>query len=354
MPRLRRVSDRIRIARTPILAVPHHDPTILRCFADGFQIWPSDSCLKFYTCRLENKTALLLYGASIHSFIRVLACEFRSQVTRIACIATVDAAVFKSDSMASKVKSGQTLSPLETKLNRMLANRKSQSKLRQLKSSPPSTVDFSSNDFLSLSTTSAFRDDFLAELQKVTRPVGSTGSRLLDGNSHFAEQLEAEIALFHGAEAGLLTNSGFDANVSIFMCLPQPNDVVIYDELIHASVHDGMRQSRARDFLCFKHNDVDDLREVLQPLSSMTPNQNVFVAVETVYSMEGDVAPLSQIVALTEELFPARNCHIVVDEAHATGVYGDNGRGIVSQLGLESKISVRLQTFGKALACNGG
>lgn len=245
-------------------------------------------------------------------------------------------------------------SPLEKRLGHLLEKRRAQSKLRQLRYSPPGTVDFSSNDFLSLATTPAFRDDFLAELNRVSRPVGSTGSRLLDGNSFYAEKLEKEIADFHGAEAGLLTNSGFDANVSLFMCLPQPGDIIVHDELIHASVHDGMRQSRAKECICFKHNDVDDLRQILRELVNVTAKRNVFIAVETVYSMEGDIAPLDQIVALMEELFPHKNCHLIVDEAHATGVYGRNGRGLVSQLGLEKKVFARLHTFGKALACNGG
>lgn len=250
--------------------------------------------------------------------------------------------------------SDQDRSPFETRLSQLLDSRKRKSRFRQLKSSPVGTVDFSSNDFLSLATTSAFRDDFLAELQRVTRPVGSTGSRLLDGNSTYAERLERDIASFHGAETALLTNSGFDANVSIFMCLPQPEDVIVYDELIHASVHDGMRQSRAKECVCFKHNDVSDLRQILQELASSPSTQNIFVAAETVYSMEGDIAPLKEIVDLIDELFPARNCHLIVDEAHATGVYGVDGRGIISQLGLEKKVFVRLHTFGKALACNGG
>lgn len=244
-----------------------------------------------------------------------------------------------------------TMSPLEQRLSSLLAKRKTHSKLRSLKSSPPGSIDFSSNDFLSLATTEQFRKDYLEELQHQTLPVGSTGSRLLDGNSKYSEKLERRIADFHGAQTGLLTNSGFDANVSIFTCLPQPGDVIVYDELIHASVHDGMRQSRATSFLSFKHNCLGDLRKKLNACRSS--GKNVFVAVESVYSMDGDLAPLDGMVQLINELFPNRNCHLIVDEAHATGVYGPEGRGRVSELGLEKHIFVRLHTFGKALASNG-
>ncbi|KIW30111.1 uncharacterized protein PV07_05885 [Cladophialophora immunda] len=244
-------------------------------------------------------------------------------------------------------------SPLEQRLAALLEKRRSQSKLRNLKSSPPGSVDFSSNDFLSLSTNKEFQDDYLAVLNRSHTPIGSTGSRLLDGNSEFAESLERDLAAFHGAEAGLLTNSGFDANVSIFTFLPQPGDVIIYDELIHASVHDGMRQCRAKQQIPFKHNDVEDLSRILQQFSSSSPSQTIFVAVETVYSMEGDLAPLTEIVNLIEAMLPHNNAHLVVDEAHATGVYGPNGSGRVCELGLEKRVSIRLHTFGKALACNG-
>lgn len=243
---------------------------------------------------------------------------------------------------------------LESHLAERLRSRARRAKLRHLQPSPPGSIDFSSNDFLSLATNPEFRQDFLTEMLKDEFPVGSTGSRLLDGNSSYAEKLEADISTFHGAEAGLLTNSGFDANVSIFMCLPQRQDIIVYDELIHASVHDGMRQSRAKTTIPFKHNSIMHLEEILLPYVDLEPTHNIFVAVESVYSMDGDLAPLAEIVALTGRMFPNGNCHLIVDEAHATGVYGSKGRGRVSELGLETKFLVRLHTFGKALACNGG
>ena len=249
---------------------------------------------------------------------------------------------------------------LEKKLRDRLDNRYAKSKLRKLTLSPASAVDFSSNDFLSLSTSPLLRTAFLEELKRYssTFAIGSGGSRLLDGNSAYADQLEEEIAAFHNAPTGLLWNSGFDANSGLFACIPQPGDLIIYDELIHASVHDGMKLSRAARCIPFAHNTVSDLRQLVERLVTEDEEirhgrKNVFIAVESVYSMDGDLAPLKEIKDLKEELLPKGNCHIIVDEAHATGVLGPNGRGLVSQLGLEKDIFARLHTFSKGLACSG-
>ncbi|KAK4540852.1 hypothetical protein LTR36_008794 [Oleoguttula mirabilis] len=249
-------------------------------------------------------------------------------------------------------------SGLEAAIGRTLDKRRSQSTIRQLSTNDPNSVDFSSNDFLSLACNKQLRENFIQELQRGPTATGSGGSRLLDGNSTYAENLEEQIATFHGASAGLLCNSGFDANVGLFSCLPQPGDIIIYDEFIHASVHDGMRLSRADKCICFLHNDVSALRSVLEQcmLEDVTiqdGRKTVFVAVETVYSMDGDVAPLKEIVSVLKSTLPAHNGHLIVDEAHSTGVYGPKGRGLVCELGLESEVTVRLHTFGKALACNG-
>lgn len=247
-------------------------------------------------------------------------------------------------------------SPLQAHLHRLLDRRRQRSKLRSLKASPPGSVDFSSNDFLSLSVSPALKAIFLNELENISQ-LGSTGSRLLDGNSLYAENLEQEIAAFHNGPAGLLVNSGFDANVGIFSCLPQPGDIVVYDELIHASIHDGIKASRAAGSIHFSHNSIPELKSVLEEvilkIAGGTPC-NVLIAVESVYSMDGDLAPLKEIVQLIETLFPTKNAYLIVDEAHATGMYGDKGRGRVCELGLENRVFIRLHTFGKALACNGG
>jgi 8-amino-7-oxononanoate synthase len=256
----------------------------------------------------------------------------------------------------------QTLQlPLEIKLAAKLDRRRSTSLLRNLTVSPPGAIDFSSNDFLSLSTSKTLRQQYIKELnsQPASSVLGSGGSRLLDGNSRYAEDLERDIAAFHNAPTGLLFNSGFDANAGFFACIPQPGDIVLYDAFIHASVHDGMRLSRAARCLPFAHNSTSDLRSQLQNILNRDAavrdgSRHVFVAVEAVYSMDGDLAPLAEMVDTVESLLPCRNGHIVVDEAHSTGVLGSRGRGLVCDLGLETRVFARLHTFGKALACSGG
>ncbi|PMD55260.1 PLP-dependent transferase [Hyaloscypha bicolor E] len=249
-------------------------------------------------------------------------------------------------------------STLSSKMTSLLSARKANSAFRTLTVSPPTSKDFSSNDFLSLSTSPVLRTAYLSEL--TSHPdfrLGSSGSRLLDGNSLYAETLEKEIAEFHGAEAALLFNSGFDANEGLFACVPQRGDVVVYDAFIHASVHEGMRLSRAGRKVMFEHNSVPDLERVLSELARdeevRDGERNVFVAVESLYSMDGDLCPLKEIVELVERMLPNGNGHIIVDEAHSNGIYGSQGRGVVCSLGLEDRIFARLHTFGKAIGCNG-
>ncbi|VUC24537.1 unnamed protein product [Clonostachys rosea] len=273
-------------------------------------------------------------------------------------------------------------SKLEQALAAKLAERELQSRLRRLTANPSHNVDFSSNSYLSLSDVPELRENFLTLLQAhahqpssaTSSPfLGSGGSRLLDGNSLWAESLENDIAAFHGAPAGLLFNSGFDAQVGLLSCVPQPGDILIYDELIHASAHDGMRQSRAAQRLPFLHNVVHSISESpvnhgsLQSLDSVLcellsgnnaqaikeGKTSVFVAVESVYSMDGDVAPLRDIVETVQKWLPHGNGYIIVDEAHSTGLFGQNGRGVVCELGLERDIFARVHTFGKALSASG-
>ncbi len=260
--------------------------------------------------------------------------------------------------MPSSTSSSKT--SLQDSLQNRLLKRAQTSSLRTLTLSPASSADFSSNDFLSLSTSPLLRSAFMTELTTThcAHAIGSRGSRLLDGNSSYAEALERSIAAFHKAPAGLLFNSGFDANAGFFACVPQPGDVIFYDEFIHASVHEGMRLSRASTGVPFRHNCVGDLErrieEVVRDEGVRLGKRNVFVAVESLYSMDGDLAPLKEIVELVKRVLPNGNGHVVVDEAHSTGIYGPNGRGIVCMLGLEKRVFARLHTFGKGLGCNGG
>jgi 8-amino-7-oxononanoate synthase len=225
-------------------------------------------------------------------------------------------------------------------------------------SAPP--VDFSSNDYLSLASSPLLRARVLAALNAAPSILGSGGSRLLVYN-HAHATLEARLARTFHSPAALLFNSGFDANAGFFSCVPQPGDALLYDAAIHASVHDGARTSRIapRFRRPFAHNDVRALRAALRELRAecvalREGESSVFVAVESVYSMDGFVAPLRAILDAMDEVFPARNAHLVVDEAHATGIYGPGGRGIVALLGLEDRVIARLHTFGKALAASGG
>ena len=225
------------------------------------------------------------------------------------------------------------------------------------------TVDFSSNDYLSLSSSLDLRARFLDRLQASPNILGAGGSRLLDGGTLEHALLEERLRAFFDAPAALLYTSGYDANVGFFACIPRAHDVVLYDELIHASVHDGLRVSRASASngatRAFAHNDVHALGGLLARLVGEREDvragtANVFVAVESLYSMDGDIAPLVAICETVEKLLPNHNGHVIVDEAHATGVYGPDARGLVALFGLEDRVAVRLHTFGKALASSGG
>lgn len=287
---------------------------------------------------------------------------------------------------------GEKSHRLDDVLAELLDRRRTRNQLRRLTTVPPGTVDFSSNAYLSLASQPAIQQAFLARLHAAadvssaslssTTPshallLGSGGSRLLDGNSARAEALERTIGNFHRAPAALLFNSAMDANVGLFSCVPQPGDVIVYDELVHASVHDGMRLSRAGRRLPFAHSRVWEeavcsetqraptagrcLEAVLQSLLQgpegalfRSGQRNVFVAVEGVYSMDGDVAPLAEIVDCVERVLLKGNGHIIVDEAHSTGVFGERGRGLVCELGLEDRVWARVLGFGKAMGCAGG
>jgi 8-amino-7-oxononanoate synthase len=247
---------------------------------------------------------------------------------------------------------------LTNKLSAALASRDSRLKRRYLPSpanyAAPNYLDFASNDYLSLTRSPELRELFLQSLSNSPVVLGSSGSRnLVNGAPH--ADLETRLAnMFHSPTA-LLFNSGFDANVGFFSCIPQPGDTVVHDIQIHASVYDGMRAGRAHH-ISFPHNNMVALRSVLEELAQKQSVQTatIFVVVETLYSMDGDIAPLHDIIALQEEIFPEGNSLLVVDEAHATGVYGPQGKGIVSMLGVEEKCFARIHTFGKALAASGG
>lgn len=224
---------------------------------------------------------------------------------------------------------------LEQRLTQFLARRAAQGALRR-PANKQHLVDFSSNDYLSLARLPLALPDLPL--------AGSTGSRLLSGHYTQLDELETLLCTVHRGEAALVFNSGYSANLSLLGTLPRRSDVVLYDALIHASMHDGLRLSPATAF-AFAHNDLQDLEVQLNAHVGKT----IFVAVESVYSMDGDQAPLVDLVALCERY----GAYLMVDEAHSTGWCGPAGGGLCVQLGLAERVFARLYTFGKAIGAHG-
>jgi 8-amino-7-oxononanoate synthase len=225
-------------------------------------------------------------------------------------------------------------------LNKKLGERKLSNALRSLTINNNKT-DFCSNDYLGIVKNKLIEKSIQKNLSH-----GSTGSRLLSGNYTLIEETENFIANFHKAAAGLIFNSGYDANTGLLSCVPQKGDAVIYDQLSHASIRDGIRLSFATSF-SFLHNDIIDLEKKLS--AAIHLHQNIFVVTESVFSMDGDMAPLIEISNLCEKY----NAGLIADEAHATGIIGEKGEGLVQQLQLQRKCFARIHTFGKACGCHG-
>jgi 8-amino-7-oxononanoate synthase len=232
-------------------------------------------------------------------------------------------------------------------MREILARRKEEGVFRTLRTEK-SSIDFCSNDYLGFARSADLQRRIALHVMKYPE-AGSTGSRLLSGNNAQAEFLEQCIAAFHTARAGLIFNSGYDANVGLFSAVASRGDTILYDALIHASIRDGIRLSNAHAFN-FRHNDLVHLEDRLKSASrAFGRDGGVFVAIESIYSMDGDTCPLPQIAALCEKY----KANLIVDEAHATGVVGARGEGLVSSLGLRDKVFARVHTFGKALGCHG-
>lgn len=213
--------------------------------------------------------------------------------------------------------------------------------------SPRTGRDFASNDYLGLAASDLLRDAARAALDRGVA-VGSGGSRLLRGNDAEHEALETEAAAFFGAPAALYMGAGFPGNVAIFSALPMQGDLVLHDALVHASAHDGMRLGRA-ETRGFAHNDADAARDALKAWRAAGGTGRAWIACESLYSMEGDLAPLADLAAVAAE----DGAVLVVDEAHATGLYGDLGQGRAH--GLDASVDVvSLHTCGKALGAAGG
>ncbi|MES2267154.1 MAG: 8-amino-7-oxononanoate synthase [Bacteroidota bacterium] len=202
-------------------------------------------------------------------------------------------------------------------------------------------VDFCSNDYLGFARSPVLKASIQQEIDNHPGNLnGATGSRLISGNLVYAEELEKQIGAFHQAEAGLLFNSGYDANVGVFSSLPQKGDTIIHDELIHASIIDGARLSHANRYT-FRHNDLESLESKLKQAKGIC-----YVVIESVYSMDGDTPPIASILELTQQY----GAHLIVDEAHAVGLYP---AGLIPHLNLQDKVFARVVTFGKAMGCHG-
>ena len=227
-------------------------------------------------------------------------------------------------------------------LDKKLEDRKQADALRSLVINKDQTdlADFCSNDYLGI-----VKNKLIEKLIPTGLLHGSTGSRLLSGNYALIEETEKQIADFHVAEAGLIFNSGYDANMGLLSSVPQKGDTIIYDQLSHASLRDGIRLSFASSF-SFLHNDLEDLKK---KLSSSDADHQIFVVTGSVFSMDGDIAPLREIADLCEKY----NAALIVDEAHATGVVGTKGEGLVQKTNLEKKCFARIHTFGKACGAHG-
>lgn len=229
---------------------------------------------------------------------------------------------------------------IEQHLLQNLAHRSDLDILRRLKS-PKIGIDFYSNDYLGLARNAAFQSLLIDTLNAEPELLmGATGSRLISGNSEYTMQTEKFIAKQHNTETALLFPSGFMANLALFSSLPQRGDTLLMDELIHRSVRDGARLSAAR--CCkFRHNDLEHLEQQLKNASG-----RIFIAVESLYSMDGDFAPLEDLATLAERYHAA----LIVDEAHAFGVFG---YGLIAHQKLQKKVFAVVVTYGKAMGLHG-
>ncbi len=235
---------------------------------------------------------------------------------------------------------------LPKNLQLKLQQREENNALRQL-SLTNDLIDFASNDYIGFAKNETiFHQTHQLLVDKKCIVNGATGSRLLSGNHIVYQEAENFIADFHKATAALIFNSGYDANVGFFSAVPQRSDVILYDELCHASIRDGIQMSNAKSYK-FEHNNFDDLEKLIQKFNS--EESAIYVVTESVFSMDGDTPNLEELTNVTEKY----SAYLVIDEAHALGVFGFNGEGLVQSLGLQNKVFARIMTFGKGLGCHG-
>lgn len=227
-----------------------------------------------------------------------------------------------------------------TRFQEALCKREQMGTLRTLKPKVQG-IDFYSNDYLGLAKSKELQKIMLEKINENPQLLsGSTGSRLISGNSRVAACTEKCIAEKHQFSSALLFPSGYNANLALFSTLPDRHDTIIVDEQIHRSVHDACKMSNARK-LKFKHNDIEDLENILK-----RQEKHCYIAIESLYSMEGDFAPIHEIAELAKKY----EADLIVDEAHAFGVFGN---GLVDQYHLQDQVTVNVITYGKALGAHG-
>ena len=242
---------------------------------------------------------------------------------------------------------------IQTYWHKQLDTREQNRQKRRLRI--PLSIDFCSNDYLGMARAvdecnherNLVPNDhpFMQLAAQFGTAHGSTGSRLLSGQAQIISELERAIAQFHQTEAALLFNSGFDANLGTLAAIGNRHTVFLYDDLCHASLIDGMRLSLSPSVYKFRHNDLSHLRQLLEQHAGKT----LVIVVESLYSMDGDMAPLRELAELARQ----HRAALVVDEAHSTGVFGELGQGLSQQLGVHNDVTIRIHTYGKGMGCHG-
>ena len=240
------------------------------------------------------------------------------------------------------------MTELPEKLQKKLESRSVNNALRQL-GNQSKLIDFSSNDYLGFSRSQLlFYKTHQYLIDKNLTENGATGSRLLSGNHELYKVVENLLCEFHNCEAALIFNSGYDANLGFFSCVPQRGDIILYDEFIHASIRDGLTMSNANSYK-FKHNNLEDLKAKLSIRAKRKSSESdIYVVTESIFSMDGDSPDLITM----SEICKNNDAHFIVDEAHALGVFNNNGSGLIQKLNLENDVFARLVTFGKGLGCH--
>lgn len=236
------------------------------------------------------------------------------------------------------------MSKLPKKLQQKLTNRENNNALRQL-GAQNSLVDFSSNDYLGFAKNKViFNSTHQYLINNNIIKNGATGSRLLSGNHSLYNETEQQLSKFYNSETALIFNSGYNANLGLFSSIPQRGDIIFYDEYIHASIRDGIKMSNAKAYK-FEHNNLEDLKQQIHRQAKH--DSDIYIVTESVFSMDGDSPNLNAFANFSQN----NNYNLIIDEAHAIGVFGDNGCGLTQDL--NHHIFARIITFGKAIGSHG-